>query len=106
MLTALYGPRYDQKTRGNNIASEIHHSNHVILYEEASTRVTDTCKGTPDISITSSSIAMNIDWHTEYAIGSEHLAKVLSIICKLIITHKTPQRTFIKLRTADWASLN
>ena len=46
---------------------------------------------------------MNIDWRTEYALGSNHLPIVLSITCDLI-THTTPQRTFINFRKADWAS--
>ena len=57
--------------RGNNGASKINLYNHVLLNENARTRVTDSCKSSPDISLASSSIAMSFDWRTEYALGSD-----------------------------------
>ena len=81
------------KDIGNKIASEIDLSYHVVLNKKASKRATDSCKSSPDISLASSSIAMNIDCRMEYALGSDHLPIVLSVTCDLII-HTTPQRTF------------
>ena len=79
-----------EDTGGNNIASEIDLSNHVVLNQKASTRVTDSCESSPDISRASSRLAMNIGWRTEYALGSDHLSIVLSITCDLIThTHNT-----------------
>ena len=74
----------------------------VVLNEKASTRVTDSCRCYPEINLANPSIAMNIDWRTEYALGSDHLPIVLSITYDLI-TYTTPQRTFINFRKADWA---
>ena len=75
--------------RGNNIASELDLSNHV-FNEKATTRVSNSCKNSPNISLASSTIAMHIDWRTEYAVGSDHLTIILSITWDLI-THTTPQ---------------
>ena len=86
----------------NNIASEIDLSNFVVLNEKASTRLMDSWKSFLDISGASSSIAVDIDWCMEYALGSDHLSIVLSIACDLITTR--PQRTVINFRKADWAN--
>ena len=77
-----------EDTRGNTIASEIDLSNHVVLNEKASTRLTGSCKSSPDISLASANIAMKIDWRTEYALGSDHLPIAPSITCD---HHTTPQ---------------
>ena len=63
--SSLLHSRLPEHSRGNDIASEISVSNHVVLSEKASTRVTESCKSSPDISLTSSIIAMNIDWRTD-----------------------------------------
>ena len=103
MLTALYGTQNYRNTREETILQVNYLYNHVVLTEKASTRVTNSCKCSTDISLASSSLAMNNDWRTEYALGSDHLPIVLSITCDLI-THTTPQRTFSNYRKADWAS--
>ena len=98
----LWHSKLPEDTRSNNIASAIDLSNHVVLNEKASTRVTDSCKSSADISVASSSLAMNIDCRTEYALGSGRLQIVQSINCELV-TH-TAQRTFINFRKADLAT--
>ena len=70
----LWHSKLPEDTRGNKIASEIALCNHVVLNDKASTRVTDSCISSPDISSASSSLAMKIDWRTQYALGSDHLS--------------------------------
>ena len=96
----LWHSKLPEDTGGNNIASEIDLSNHVVLNEKASTRVTDSCESSPDIRRASSRLAMNIGWRTEYALGSDHLSIVLSITCDLITHtqhHKKLSSTSAKL---------
>ena len=68
-----YSPLWHSKlpgeTKGNNIASEIHISNHAVLNETARTKAKNSCKNYPDISLASSSIAMNLDWRPVYKLG-------------------------------------
>ena len=85
MIIAHYGTRNYRKTQ-----EETKLFNHV-LNKKACTRLTDYCKRSPDISLASSSIAINIDRRTEYALGSHHLPFVQSITCELI-AHTTPRR--------------
>ena len=89
-----------EDTRDNSIASELDLRNHVVLNEKANTGETDSYKSFPDISLASSTIAMIIDWRSEYPLGSDYLQIVLSIVH--VITHST-QRTFIDFCKSYWA---
>ena len=91
--------RYTRKPNCNSNSPP----NYLLLNEKAIPRVTNSCKSYPDISLASSSTAINIDWHTEYAVGSESLPTILSIICDLI-THTKPHRYSLNIRKADWTS--
>ena len=61
----IWRSKLPEDTRGNKIATEIDLSYHVVLTEKPSTRVTDSCKRFPKLSLASSSKAMSIDWRTE-----------------------------------------
>ena len=100
---SLWHSKLQADTRGNIIANEIDDSNQVVLNEKLDTRITKTCESSPDISLASPSIAMNIDWHTEQALGSDHLPIILTLNCEHTPSYSTRQ-TFINFRKADWQS--
>ena len=96
----LWHSKLQCDARGNNIPAEIDNSNHVVLNEKAHTRITEQCKSSPDISLASSSVAMNLDWRTELALGSDHLPIILSVNCDTRL-QETSKRTF-NFRKSNW----
>ena len=100
---SLWHSKLQADTRGNIIANKIDDSNQVVLNEKLDTRITKNCESSPDISLASPSIAMNIDWHTEQALGSDHLPIILTLNSEHTPSYSTRQ-TFINFRKADWQS--
>ena len=101
MLTATSGSPEDP--RGQKLAEEIDESKLMVLNEDCPTRVVKETKCSPDISLASNSLAMNIEWTTESALGSDHIPIGLTLESEITLI-EAPKRTFINFKKADWPS--
>ena len=96
MLIAPYGTRNYRKTR-NNIESEIDLSNHEVLNEKASTRVTDSCTSFLELKHSN-------EYRLAHGVRIRLRPFTNSSIHHLWPHHTQHHRAFIKFRKADWAS--
>lgn len=95
--------------RGNLLAQEIEDSSFAVLNEDLPTRVTSRTIGgiaramisSPDITLATENLIMDADWKTEAALGSDHLAILVSLQREEETT-TSPARTFINFRKANW----
>ena len=93
-------PPLDQ--RGITLVDEIDDSKNVVINEKEPTRVTKDCQSSPDITIASPSLAMNITWQTERALGSHHLPITVTLHQEITMV-AADKTTYINFKKADWA---
>ena len=75
----------------------------MVLIEDCPTRVLKETKSSPDISLASNYLAMNLEWTTEAAQGSDHRPIFLALEREIPLI-EAPKKTFIYFKKADWPS--
>ncbi len=91
----------DEDARGRLINDAINNNNFGTLNEDYPTRVMNTTKTSPDISIVSSSLLPSSDWKVEKKLGSDHLPIVVSLAAD-VRKQKAENKTFINFDKANW----
>ena len=89
--------------RGCRFAQEIEDSTLAVLNEDAPTRVTSTTVSSPDITLASAGLLMAAEWSTRAALGSDHLAVHVDLLCGLTKV-AAAGRVYTNFRKADWAA--
>ena len=99
--SSLWHSSNQEDTRGSELAEEIKDSSFGVLNTDHPTRLPRGDQpSSPEISMASSDLLLDLSWKTEITLGSDHLP--MKIELKRDTEVRAPKRTFVNLSRADW----
>ena len=97
----LWFSELPEDNRGTLLVEQIDDSTFSTINDNQSTRVTNNCSSSPDITLASTSLLHKLSWEAVSALSSDHLP----IVIKVDDTQRfveSEERTFMNNNKADW----
>lgn len=88
-------------TRASNIADQIDQSLYGVLNEAYPTRITTSCRSSPDVTLASASLLTCTELTTKFALGSDHIPIIVSMH-KTVNKCLSKRKTYINFAKTDW----